>query len=184
MMNILSSFAEWEHETIREQTSVNRLAKWKDLRTFVGRPPYGYDVVGKKDLVFNEKEKAVYLEIVNMYVKKGMSYNDIIIDLKKRGIKSRQGKNWSSAVLTRILSSTAYYGKLIVNQYEYEDSDRGAGTKRTKKQKPPSEWIDYPIPKMISKSKWDKIQEIREFRKHKAKRIGASTHKVYLRDVL
>ena len=184
MMNILSAFAEWEHETIREQTSVNRSAKWKDLRTFIGKPTFGYDVKNKKDLIVNERERKLYLEIVNMYVKKEMSYNDIVIELNSRGVKSKQGKRWTSAVLSRILKNPAYYGNLIVNQYKYEDSDRGAGTKRTKKLKPRSEWINYPIPALISKKEWDEVQKTREFRQHKSKRIGESTHEFYLRDVM
>lgn len=184
MMNILSAFAEWEHETIREQTSANRAAKWKDLRAFIGKPPFGYDVKDKKHLVVNKKEKRIYLEIADMYIKKGMSYNDIVIDLNSRGVKSKQGKKWTSAVIGRMLANPAYYGNLTVNKYEYEDSDRGAGTKRTKRLKPRSEWIQYPIPALINKKEWDEIQETKEFRRHKSKRIGKSTQQFYLRDIL
>lgn len=184
LMNVLSAFAEWEHETIKEQTSVNRLSKWKDKRAFIGKPTYGYKVVNKNELVIEPKEKKVFLEIVDMYTKKGMSHADIVLNLNSRGIKSKQGKKWNSPTLGRMLSNPAYYGKLIVNKYVYEDGPRGAGTVRTKKLKPESEWIYYEIEPLISKKQWDRIQEIKNHRKLKSKRINEATHNYFLRDIL
>jgi site-specific DNA recombinase len=39
---ILSLFAEWEYETIKEQMFENKIARWKDNRSFIGKVPFGY----------------------------------------------------------------------------------------------------------------------------------------------
>lgn len=181
---VLALFAEWEHETIKEQMSVNRMAKWKDLRSFVGRPPYGYIWNKEREqLEINQSEAKIYKRIVNMYINQGKSYSDIVIDLNNEGLKCKKA-SWSSPVIGRILKNPAYYGNYVVNQYVYEDSNRGAGTRRTKKMKPASEHINFPIEAMISKSEWDNIQKIREFRRNKSKHISELTNTFYLRDIL
>ena len=42
IVGILALFAEWERETIKEQMYENKMNRWRDKRTFIGRPPYGY----------------------------------------------------------------------------------------------------------------------------------------------
>ena len=180
---ILALFAEWEHETIFEQMNENKMAKWRDLRTFIGKPPYGY--IWNKEtrtLQVNEKEAAIYHKIVSLYMDEGLSFKDIEIRFRSEGIKSRQAY-FASATISYMLKNPAYYGEYILNRYEYEDSARGAGKRRTKRKKPVEENITFPIPAMISKSKWLAIQEKTEMKKSKTKH-ASRFHEYILRDVL
>uniref|UniRef100_UPI0032173FE7 recombinase family protein n=1 Tax=uncultured Draconibacterium sp. TaxID=1573823 RepID=UPI0032173FE7 len=186
MLTILASFAEFEHGTIVEQTQQNRKARWQAGERYIGKPPYGYKVKNKKDLVVIKDEAKVYKMIANMYLNQRMSINDIAIELNAKGIKTRQGASkWNNAVIARMLKNTAYYGYHPVNMYVYKDGPRGAGTVRTKELKPQSEWIEYPIPALITKVEWDAIQEIISgFNKHKTKGVAEITKTFFLRDVL
>jgi site-specific DNA recombinase len=180
---ILSLFAEWEHETIREQMLENRTAKWKDQRVFIGKPPFGYTWnKEKKKLEINDEEASLYKRIVNMYINQRLSFRDIAIQLNGEGLICKNGK-WSSPVISYIFKNPCYYGYYVVNQYKYEDGKRGAGTRRTKQRKPESETITFPIDKpIISKTEWDKIQLATLANKVKTKRNTDPSF--FLRDVL
>jgi len=111
-----------------------------------------------------------------------MSFQDICIKLREQGIKCKWA-DWSSSTISYMLKNPAYYGNYIVNQYVYEDGSRGVGSKRTKRKKPSSEHITYQITPLISKSRWDQIQQRIEFNKLKSKRSNR-TKDFFVRDVL
>lgn len=188
---ILALFAEWEHETIHEQMYENKMIRWREHRSFVGMPPLGYMWnERKKKLEINEGEARIYNRIVKMYIKQKYSLRDIAIKLNSEGLVATRLKKdgeeykrapWSPVTVGYILKNPAYYGLYIVNQYEYEDGIRGAGTKRTKRKKPTSETIEFPIPNLISKVRWDEIQKVIQFNKVKSKR-SESTTEFFLRD--
>ena len=180
---ILALFAEWEHETIKEQMYENKMARWRQQRIFNGRPPYAYYWnKEKKQLEINENEAETYKLIVNMYLDQCMSFRDICIKLRNKGIICKKAY-WSSTTVSYTFKNPVYYGNCVVNQYEYGDGARGAGSKRTKKMKPDSEHIVFKIPPLISKSRWDQIQKRTEFNKRKSKN-SERTKDFYLRDVL
>ena len=183
MAGILALFAEWEHETIKEQMYENKMARWKEQRSFIGMPPYAYywNKV-KKQLEINEEEAKVYHLLVEMYLEQRMPFEDIAIKLKKNGIKGKRAY-WSSATINYTLKNPAYYGNYVVNQYIYEDGVRGVGSKRTKQRKPSSENITFQIPPLISKNQWVLIQKQIEFNTHKSKRSD-KTEDLIMRDVL
>jgi len=183
MATIFASFAEFERETIKEQMYESKMIRWREQRTFIGRPPYAYQWnKEKKQLEINEEEAKVYHLLVDMYLNQKMSFQDMCIKLKKIGIKGKRA-DWSSTTISYTFKNPAYYGTYVVNQYIYEDGVRGVGSKRTKQRKPSSENITYQITPLISKNQWDRIQEQTEFNKCKSKRSD-KTEDLIMRDVL
>lgn len=181
---ILSLFAEWEHETIHEQMNENKMIRWKEKRTFIGRPPFGYTWnKEKKELEVVPEEVGIYNEIVNMYTEQALPMRDIAIKLNARGLKCKR-KTWASGTISYLLKNPCYYGHYVVNQYEYEDGINGAGTKRTNKKKPASQAIEFPIPAIITKTEWDEIQEMTDHKKSIPKHATKDTMKFILRNVL
>lgn len=191
---ILSLFAQWEHETIKEQMYENKMIRWKENRTFMGVPPFGYTWnKGTKQLEINEQEAEIYRRIVSMYIDTGMGMRDIALKFNTEGLiitkHNRDGAEykrakWNCAGISYILKNPCYYGHYVVNTVVYEDGKNGAGTKRTKTLKPESENISFPIPSIISKVEWDKIQQTSQFRKVQTKRTGEYTSTFFLRNVL
>jgi site-specific DNA recombinase len=181
---ILALFAEWEHETIREQMYENKMIRWRSNRTFIGKPPFGYKWnKEKKELEVVPNEEAIYHEIVKMYCEQGLAMRDIAIKLNERGLKCKRAV-WNSGVVSYILKNPCYYGHYVVNQFVYVDGIKGAGTKRTKIRKKESEAIIFPIRAIVTKPEWDKIQETTQFRKIIPKHTGKDTMESFLRSVL
>jgi hypothetical protein len=161
----------------------NKMIRWREQRTFIGRPPYAYYWnKEKKQLEINKEEAKVYHLLVDMYLNQKMSFQDMCIKLKKIGIKGKRA-DWSSTTISSIFKNPAYYGNYVVNQYKFEDGVRGVGSRRTKQRKPSSEHITFQIPPLISKTQWDRIQKQMEFNKRKSKRSD-KTEDLILRDVL
>jgi DNA invertase Pin-like site-specific DNA recombinase len=176
--NLLAVFAEWERDTIRERMSENRTVRWKDGRTFVGKVPFGYVWNReKKAIEIIQEEARIYKHIVDLYLHEGLSDLNTALRLKDDGIKLRGRKFPATQTISYILKNPAYYGHYIVNRHEYE------GDRRTGKMKPASQYIHFPIPALISKTKWDEIQKKREFNRAKAKRVSISKD-FWLRDLL
>jgi site-specific DNA recombinase len=179
-MGIMAHIAEWELENIRETMAENKMTRWEDRKIFNGQPPCGYRWnKEKKVLEIVSEEAKVYQRIVAMYVDKGMSFKDIALKLRDEGTKSRRAWFTKSA-LSYILKNPAYYGHYVVNKYKYTGP---GGRKRTKEEKPPREHIDFPIPPLITKNRWDQVQERTAFNKTKSKR-GTVSLDYFLRDIL
>ena len=66
---MLAAIAELEREVIREQMDENKMAKWREYRTFIGKPPFGYRWnKTTRRLEIDEKEERIYTQIVAMYL--------------------------------------------------------------------------------------------------------------------
>jgi len=157
MLTILAAIAELEMEMIGSRMRENRLARWRDRRIFCGKPPYGYQ--------WNRKEKRieivpdqgeVYSRMVKEYLDLGKSLNDISMDLNSEGIPTRNGgsSRWSSGTLSKILKCRDYCGEITVNQYLTDSKGRIIG------HRPEAEHIVFEAPPLISKIKWDRLQEV------------------------
>lgn len=176
--NMLAVFAEWERDTIKERMLENRTARWKDGRTFVGKVPYGYVwSKEKKAIEIKPEEAGIYQHIVDLYLHEGLSDLGTALRLKDEGIKLKGRKFPATQTISYMLKNPAYYGHYVVNKHEYKED------RRTGKLKPASCHIIFPIPALISKTKWDEIQKKREFNKAKAKRVSLAQD-YFLRDLL
>jgi site-specific DNA recombinase len=178
-LTVLGALAELERTRIKEQTTVNKMARWRDHRCYIGKPPYGYFWNKEtKKIEINEEEAKVFRKIINMRLNQGMSYADICIKLEKLGLRGRHGGRWAKPTISGILKNRAYIGEHYVNQYEHD------GKKRTGKLKPESEWILFPVPPLLDHATFDRLQAISAFHKVKSKRVGEDTANRWLRDVL
>jgi DNA invertase Pin-like site-specific DNA recombinase len=181
MLTVLAAIAQLERDIIDEQMKENKDARRREQRTIVGSLPFGYSWDAKeKEIIVNEKEAEIYRKIVSMYVDEGKSLDDIAEQLERENIRTRRGRKWSSPAISGIFKNPIYYGHYVVNQIRYE------GKNRTKEKKPISEHItwkmDEPL-RLISKSRWDQIQNKTAFNKSKGKHIKISED-YFLRDVL
>lgn len=184
MMDIFAVVADWEREAIREQMAENKIAKWSDKRAFIGQPPYGYEWdKEKKELIIVPKEKEIYNSVVDMYLDLGMSFHRIAIKLREEGKKGKRAY-FASATISGMLKNPAYYGHYVVNQFKYGDSKRGVGTIRTNELKPASEHIKFEIPHLISKTKWDKLQEKTKVNTLKVGRPSPNYKDYWLSDIV
>ncbi|MGA2227788.1 MAG: recombinase family protein [Syntrophobacteraceae bacterium] len=180
MLTILAAIAELEMEMIGSRMRENRLARWRDKRIFCGKPPYGY--------IWNAKEKQieivpdqgeVYSRIVKEYLDLGRSLNDISIDLNAEGAPTRNGgsSRWSSGTLSRILKSADYCGEIVVNKLVSNREGKVIGTR------PESEHIVFDAPPLITRTRWDRLQERLESANARSGRPSNAAQEFLLHDL-
>jgi len=156
MTTIIAAICQLELEMIGCRMRENRLARWRDRRIFCGKPPYGY--------VWNVKEKRieivpeqgeVYSRVIREYLDLGRSLNDISIDLNAEGIQTRNGgsSRWSSGTLSKILKCADYCGEIMVNRFITDAKGKIVS------HRPESEHIVFEAPPLITKIRWDRLQE-------------------------
>ena len=101
-----SSFSEYFLKELSLKVSYGIRQK-KAKGEWFGKPPYGYkviDVDGKTYLTYNDEEQKV-INMIKEMLTKGYTVNEIVLELNRRGIKTRQGKLWNAANLRRLISN-------------------------------------------------------------------------------
>ena len=110
-LNILLSFAQFEREVtaerIRDKVKASRMkGMWMG-----GYVPLGYDVKDRK-LVVNEEEAAAVRAVFERYVEVG-SATVLARDLRRDGVRSKQGTLIDKGYLYRLLSNRVYRGEAV-----------------------------------------------------------------------
>lgn len=116
MIGILASFNQLDRENIVQRTTMGRNAKAKQGEYAGGKPPYGYKAVNK-ELVIDEEEAAV-VRIVYAEKAKGSTLRAIAELLNDKGIKNRQGNDFTFATVQKILLNEEVYK----GTYTYNDN--------------------------------------------------------------
>lgn len=149
MLGILSTFGEFERETINERTRGGRLATAKKNKYAGGQVPYGYKVSdGEVRLIKEQAEivKRIFQEFVD-----GSSYYKIAkllnkegvppkIQVSKKGVQKKQ--QWYPMTVRRIVTTETYTG---FNKYSGERERNEIKQKGV-------------YPKIISRQLWNKAQ--------------------------
>jgi site-specific DNA recombinase len=134
MLTILAAIAELEMEMITSRMKENRQEK-------------------RIEIVAEQGE--VYQRIVKEYLDLGKSLNDIALNLNAEGVPTRNNgsSKWSSGTLSKILKSADYLGQITVNRFITDVKGRIISAR------PESEHIIFDAPPLITKNRWDRLQQ-------------------------
>jgi len=166
LFNIESVVGEYEKKLILERTRRGKLHKARAGVLINGIAPFGYkfENIGTKEkkIVINEPEAKVVRFIFDSYLyHKSTCF--VVLELHKRGMLTRTGKRWRTSTIYTILRHEAYmgdwhYGKteMVVAENTKRKFLRTEKTSRRQKK----DWIVIKIPPIISKEKFDDVQEI------------------------
>lgn len=104
VLNILTSVAQWERETIVERTTM-ALRHKKETGAVYGSTPYGFDRDGDK-LVPNATEQDV---IRQMRAKRagGLSLGKIAAELNAQGVRPKRGEQWYASSVKWVVENSA-----------------------------------------------------------------------------
>ena len=132
------------------------------------QPPFGYRTVEaekrgqriKKRLEIEEREAAVVRQVFKLFLKgdgnKGpMGVKDITSWLNAHGFRGRNGNPFYVSLVHAMLTRSTYSG---VHHYNTHDS-------RTRRVRPKSEWITVPVPAVISRDSFKRVQELLQSRR-------------------
>lgn len=143
---ILQACAELERRVIYERTSEGKQAKVEAGLIFPYEPPFGYEFKhdGKEGMLVQVPEEAdIVREMVEMYLDRDMTYQQIAEALGSRGKRKHkkgdkdQKATWTSSSARYVLRNTVHYGL-----YFTEDGTR--------------EWtVEQPY--LMTKERWDQI---------------------------
>jgi site-specific DNA recombinase len=158
----LGWFAEWERNLIFERTRSGQLSSWQDGKSQIGKLPYGYKWSKKKKRIIKDPDEApIYKKNVSKYVDEHLCFADTANWLTEQGIPTRLGaSHWSDSSVGNMLKNPAYKGEpVIYNKYDRKGNE-----------KPKAEWVEVTFPKLISKDRWNQIQERIRLNKKKPKK--------------
>jgi site-specific DNA recombinase len=113
LANIAS--AEWENTSVRY---ARMQAHLRDMKSFVGRPPFGFRIVGEaksKALEIDAVQAAAIAEVVAMYLA-GMSLRQLCAYLDAQGTPTRRGGAWVPKTLSDVLRNPVLAGRRTDDQ--------------------------------------------------------------------
>jgi site-specific DNA recombinase len=120
-------------------------------------PPFGYRTVEagmrgdtvKKKLGIEPSEAAIVRQVFDLYLQ-GSGIRAVAATLNDKGLRHRNGRTFYLSQVHEILGRTNYSG-----QHFYNKTDS-----KSKKKRPPEEWIEMASPVIIQKDTFDKVQEM------------------------
>ena len=114
---MLESFAEYYSAELSQKVKRGRKESRIKGLYVGGRVPFGY-TVEDKIVKINEKQADIVRQVYNDYIS-GMRLKDIAIKLKKQGVKTNNGNDWTINQISRMLRSPYYCGKVYADNTVY-----------------------------------------------------------------
>jgi site-specific DNA recombinase len=190
--------AEYERTQIAERCRRGKrhMAQRGGVNVLSGAP-YGYRYVKKSDTSaafyeIIEAEAKVVRMMYEIYTEQGLSINAIARLLNEREIPTRTGKSrWERSTVWAILRNPAYRGAACYGKTELRPRQRVTRPLRLRKglpsrdsanhERPQAEWIQIPVPALVSEEVFALAQEqLEKNRKHSPRRTTEPT--LLLRD--
>ena len=168
--------AEYERAQIAERTRRGRRHKAQQgLVSVLGRAPYGYRYIKKSDSAaayyeVNETEAEIIRMMFDAYTQQELSISAIARLLNERRIPTRTGNaRWERPTIWGILRNPAYQGKAYFGKTELRPRQRitrplRQGGRRPSHngvahERPRQDWIEIPVPALVSEATFALAQE-------------------------
>jgi len=168
--------AEYERAQILERSRRGKRhrAKQGEVSVLSGAP-YGYRYIRKTDdaaayYEIIESEAEIVRKIFNLYTVEGLSIGAITRQLTELGVPTRKQKpRWERSVIWAILRNPAYQGRACFGKTAITTRQRitrplrlhgGLSSRNTAShERPHSEWIEIPVPALVSEDAFALAQE-------------------------
>ncbi len=154
-LQLFGSVAELERGIFLQRSKMGRIKRLEKGLVWAGQIPYGYTynrANGKFEIC--EQEAEVVRLMFDLYCGVDMSLAKVADELNKRGYKTRRLKIWRSDSVLGVLRRPAYMGKHPYNKLTNKS-----------KIKDEKEWIWVDVPAIVSKSIYDRAQELLDKRR-------------------
>jgi site-specific DNA recombinase len=137
--------------------------------------PYGYRYMRKTDevpaaYVVDEAEARVVRRVYEMYTIEGLSIGEITRRLNSEGVPARRASRWERSVVWGVLRNPTYrgcacFGKTRISartRVMRPQRRRGTTTPSTTAghQRPREEWIEIPVPALVTEESFARAQEL------------------------
>jgi site-specific DNA recombinase len=187
LLQVQGAIAEYERAKMLERCRRGRLHRARQGVLAPPRTPYGYVYAARKyggdgQIRIHEEEAAMVRQIFAWYAEEGATLYRVVKKLNASPWKPRSGKAWSHPTVLSILHREWYVGRAYYGRRSYRMQERsrdGAespGPLTIRTDKPRSEWIEVPVPRILDNELFarvqERIQESRRFSKRCLKREG------------
>jgi len=146
--------------------------------------PYGYRYIRKTDealaaYMIDEAEASVVRRVYEMYTVEGLSIAEITRRLNREGIPTRKASRWERSVVWGMLRNPAYRGvacfgktRLSARTQMRLQRRRGRTTPNNTAghQRPREEWIEIPVPALVTEESFARAQELLHHNKIRSRR--------------
>src|SRR3984957_3320759 len=177
--------AEYERAQILERSRRGKRhrAHTGDVSVMSGAP-YGYRYIRKTDealaaYIINEAEASVVRRVYEMYTVEGLSIAEITRRLNREGIPPRRAGRWERSVVGGMLRNPAYrgiacFGKTRLSPRAQMRPQRRRGittpSNTAGHQRPREEWIEIPVPALVTEESFARAQELLRHNKIRSRR--------------
>jgi site-specific DNA recombinase len=179
--------AEYERAQIAERTRRGKRHKAQQgLVNVLSGAPYGYRYIKKSDHAdgyyeVNETESEIVRTMFDAYTQQGLSINAIARLLNERQIPTRTAKTrWERSTVWGILRNPAYQGKACFGKTEMRprqritrplrQRNRASNRNSANHERPRQDWIEIPVPALVSEATFALAQEQLQRNKHHSPR--------------
>jgi site-specific DNA recombinase len=176
LLQFQGMIAEYERAQIAERTRRGKKHRARNGSVNVlSGAPYGYLYVKKSetsaayyDII--EEEAVVVRDVYRWYTEEALSIGEIERRLNTRGVETRKGKSpWERSTLWAMLRNPAYKGTACFGKTEQAERKkvtrllrkRGGFSPRcsSSRERPREEWIEIPVPALVSEDTFALAQE-------------------------
>jgi site-specific DNA recombinase len=179
LLQFQGMIAEYERAQIAERSRRGKRHRAKcGLINVLSGAPYGYHYIKKTEHsaasyeVF-EKEAEVVREVYRLFTEESMSLGAVARHLNSQGISTRTGRSrWERSVIAGMLKNPAYKGLACYGKTELTERKRIIRSLRQKggfsprcsshRDRPQEEWIEIPVPAIVSDESFEQAQELLE----------------------
>ncbi len=176
LLQFQGMIAEYERAMIKERTRRGKRFKAKSgIVNVLSGAPYGYNYIKRTEesvayYQINEQEALVVQEVYRLYTEDFLSIGAVVRELNERNIptKKRQSQ-WERSTVWAMLRNPAYIGKACFGKTEKTERQRITKPLRAKggyssrntcsKERPREEWIEIPVPAIITTEIFELAQE-------------------------
>lgn len=121
MLGILSVFAQLERETIKERATMGKEKRAeKGLYRGGGNTPHGYEYIEESQELIVDKYEAIHVKEIFRLYNEGKGYMKICKIMNKKGYKKRNGVDWRTNAVKRILTNPIYCGFIKYKGKQFE----------------------------------------------------------------
>ena len=176
LLQFQGMISEYERAMIKERSRRGKRFKAKSgvVNVLCGAP-YGYNYIRKTEesaayYQINEQEAVVVKEMFRMYTEDFCGIGAVARKFTAEKIPTRKNSaRWERSVIWAMLRNPAYCGKACYGKTEHAERQRITKPLRAKggfviqngcnREKPREEWIEIPVPAIVSQDTFDIAQE-------------------------
>lgn len=176
LLQFQGMISEYERAIIKERCRRGKRYKAKSgvVNVLCGAP-YGYNYIRKTDVSaayyqINDAQSEIVQEVYRQYAEDFLSIGEITRGLNEKKVLTRKGiSKWERSTVWAMLRNPAYAGKACYGKTEHTERQRitkplranGGHVKQNgcNREKPREEWIEIPVPAIVTQPTFDIVQE-------------------------